>query len=49
MGLEQYTDKELRDELKRRADIRNADKYVTFEGKVVGIHNIRWEHKSGKP
>lgn len=49
MGLEKYTDKELRDELKRRSDIRNADKFITFTGKVVGIHNIQWTYNSGKP
>lgn len=49
MGLEDYTDKELRDELKRRADKRNAVNYVSFTGKVVGIHNIRWNYNSGKP
>lgn len=47
MKLEQYTDKRLRDELKRRADIRNADKYTKFTGEVIGIKNKRWTYKSG--
>lgn len=47
MELEQYTDKQLRDELKRRADIKNADRYTKFTGKVIGIKNQRFTYKSG--
>lgn len=47
MKLEQYTDKQLRDELKRRSDIRNADKYTKFTGEVIGIKNKRFTYKSG--